>query len=60
MTVFDSPDVEEDVLSSVSRHLPPSDDNLIYRVEGTQVYGMDDTLSNFSDKEKRKGIFKII
>jgi len=60
LTDSDGSEVDEDVLSCLSCTLPPSVDDPIYRIEGSQVYGMDDTLSHFSDKGKSKGMFLLL
>ena len=52
----DSPPVEEDHIEAKTRPLPlplPFDD-LISAVAGKEVFGMDDTLSDFADSKRKK------
>ena len=55
---LDLPHVHEDLLSSTERDLPPSIEDIFSKVDVNQVFGMDDTLSNYADQKKTKGNFQ--
>lgn len=46
--------VSEEEIIATARPLPPSIDEAITRLESAQVYGMDDTLSDYADSKRIK------